>query len=119
MTPGVSIVIPTWNGLDLLKQFLPSVVAAAKHYSNQSCAPTEIIIVDDGSADLTIEWLIAQGFVEPGPGPGQREVANQNHPPGQLISRPTLAPQHTTPFFLFIKNETNRGFGETCNRGFE
>lgn len=114
MTTGVSIVIPTWNGLDLLKQFFPSVVVAAKHYGDQSYAPTEIIIVDDGSDDTTVEWLIAEGFVD-----GEREVAKQGRTPGQLTSRTTLAPQHAAPSLLFIRNETNRGFGETCNRGFE
>src|SRR5215212_1153069 len=117
MTPGVSIVIPTWNGLDLLKRFLPSVIAASKRYGKQSYAPTEIIIVDDGSSDATVEWLTAQGFVERGP--GKTEVANQGHRPGQLMGRPASAPRHTTPAFLLIKNETNRGFGEACNRGFE
>src|SRR5215217_4591803 len=99
MTSGVSIVIPTWNGLDLLKQFLPSVKAAASHYSKQSNAPTEIIIVDDGSDDATIDWLIAEGFGEWG---------GRAADPWPVVSA-----------LLFVKNQTNRGFGETCNRGFE
>jgi GT2 family glycosyltransferase len=129
MTPGLSIVIPTWNGLDLLKQFLPSVIAAANHYGKHSYAPTEIIIVDDGSADLTVEWLIAQGFLEraseasvvdpPAGRPEEREVVNQSHALDQLQSRANSVSEHTTPTLLFIKNETNRGFSETCNRGFE
>jgi GT2 family glycosyltransferase len=84
MKAGVSIVIPTWNGLELLKQFLPSVIQAAHHYRN----PTEIIIVDDGSEDDTVGWFAREGFVE-----------EQN--------------------LKFLRNETNRGFGEACNRGIE
>lgn len=50
MTPALSVVIPTWNGLDLLQRFLPSVCAAAG-------PTTEIIISDDGSTDETRTWL--------------------------------------------------------------
>src|SRR6185503_16070747 len=64
MKAGVSIVIPSWNGLDLLKRFLPSVIAAATHYSKEALAPTEIIIVDDGSSDETASWLAEEGFLE-------------------------------------------------------
>jgi len=103
MASSVSIVIPTWNGLDLLKQFLRSVIAAATHYSQQLRAPTEIIIVDDGSADQTSDWLLAQGF---------NESANQS-------ALPNREAESTATTLRFIKNETNRGFGETCNRGFE
>ncbi|HVG19083.1 MAG TPA: glycosyltransferase [Blastocatellia bacterium] len=100
MIPGVSIVIPTWNGLDLLKRFLPSVASAATHYGNQSDAPTEILIVDDGSDDGTIDWLIAGGFRE------------------RRAARPLPRPV-ATPALRFVRNQTNRGFGEACNRGFE
>ena len=58
--------IPSWNGLELLKRFLPSVIAAAIQYTKQFNAPTEIVIVDDGSVDETDGWLLGQGFVEVG-----------------------------------------------------
>lgn len=124
MATGVSIVIPTWNGLDLLKQFLPSVIAASNHYSKQSFAPTEIIIVDDGSADRTIDWLISEGFeaweekVEDGRS-DQKEVAGQSLPAEQKIRRQARASQLPSLSCRFIKNQINRGFGESCNRGFE
>lgn len=103
MKPNVSIVIPTWNGLDLLRQFLPSVIRAADSYSLQSNASIELLIVDDGSKDATVEWLIGEGFSEK-QSPASGEVANSS---GEFrISR------------RYIRNESNRGFGETCNRGF-
>ncbi len=91
MNPDISIVIPSWNGLDLLKQFLPSVIASARRYC-ESGAHTEILIIDDGGSDETAAWLGEQGFTE-----GADE--NQSH-------------------LRFLCNETNRGFGKTCNRGF-
>lgn len=46
----VSIVIPNWNGVELLKENLPSVLVAAK-------GVREIIIVDDHSEDDSITML--------------------------------------------------------------
>ncbi|MGH9488222.1 MAG: glycosyltransferase family 2 protein [Terriglobales bacterium] len=45
-----TIVIPTWNGRDLLEQFLPSVVA-------ELIPESELVISDDGSTDGTAAWL--------------------------------------------------------------
>lgn len=116
MIPAVSIVIPTWNGLDLLKRFLPSVTAAATRYSEQGHAHTEIIIVDDGSVDETVDWLRSRGFSDAEAGeadglPGPRGVSGEppNQPPANQIPAPALR---------FVRNKTNRGFGEACNRGF-
>ena len=56
-TDPVSIVIPTWNGRRLLEEFLPSVLHAAERYTNESGAPIEVVVVDDGSTDDTLEFL--------------------------------------------------------------
>ncbi|HJQ70073.1 MAG TPA: glycosyltransferase family 2 protein [Blastocatellia bacterium] len=87
MKPGVSIVIPTWNGIALLERFLPSVTAAASAYASQSSAPVEIVIVDDGSTDETCSFISNLGS----------EI-------------PDLR-------FQILKNEENLGFAKTCNRG--
>jgi GT2 family glycosyltransferase len=55
--PDISIVIPTWKGRRLLEAYLPSVLSAAEQYRNQTRAQTEIIVVEDGSGDDTIQWL--------------------------------------------------------------
>jgi GT2 family glycosyltransferase len=91
--PGVSIVIPSWNGMELLKRFLPSVRACAKHFSEQSGAPVEIIIVDDGSRDGTSDYLLREGF--------KTETSGSHCPDLRLVI-----------------NEVNAGFGKSCNRGF-
>ncbi|MFP5263431.1 MAG: glycosyltransferase family 2 protein [Blastocatellia bacterium] len=122
MTPGVSIVIPTWNGLDLLKQFLPSVIAAANYYGKRSFAQTEIIVVDDGSVDGTVDWLAAEGFQGPRPpdAGSASEVGAVNHvAPGAAAAESPAVRRPAGPALRFIRNQTNRGFGETCNRGFE
>ena len=50
----ISIVIPTYNGKELLNKYLPSIITACKRYSLNY---TEIIIADDASTDATIEFL--------------------------------------------------------------
>ena len=51
--PGVSVVIPTWNGLPLLAEYLPSVRAALESYPG----PWECLVVDDGGTDATAREL--------------------------------------------------------------
>jgi O-antigen biosynthesis protein len=51
---AASVVIPNWNGRDLLERYLPSVVAAlAGHPDN------EIVVVDNGSTDGSAEFVQA------------------------------------------------------------
>ena len=45
--PGVSIVILNWNGVDLLKACLPSIVETAGRYP-EAC---QVMVVDNGSTD--------------------------------------------------------------------
>ena len=49
---AASIVIPNWNGRDLLERFLPSVLEATA-----GCAENEIIVVDNASTDGSAEML--------------------------------------------------------------
>ncbi|MBZ5553783.1 MAG: glycosyltransferase family 2 protein [Acidobacteriia bacterium] len=53
----VSIVIPNWNGRELLHRFLPSALIAAKRYQEQFGQKTEIVVVDDGSTDDSVSWF--------------------------------------------------------------
>lgn len=50
--PELSIVIPSWNGLHLLREHLPSVLRA-----RGEVGATEVLVVDDGSEDGTAETL--------------------------------------------------------------
>lgn len=49
-----SIVIPNWNGRDLLERNLPSIIKAKRNKRNNI---REIIIVDDKSSDDSVEFL--------------------------------------------------------------
>jgi GT2 family glycosyltransferase len=53
MSRSVSIVIPSYDGRDLLARHLPSVLAAA------ATVGAEVVVVDDGSRDGTVEYLRA------------------------------------------------------------
>jgi GT2 family glycosyltransferase/glycosyltransferase involved in cell wall biosynthesis len=50
LPPGVTVVIPSRNGRELLARLLPGLMA--QH-------PEEVIVVDNGSGDGTAEWLAA------------------------------------------------------------
>jgi GT2 family glycosyltransferase len=48
----VSVVIPNWNGRDLLEKYLPSVIASLQNYPD-----SEIIVVENASEDGSAEFL--------------------------------------------------------------
>jgi GT2 family glycosyltransferase len=58
--PGLSIVIPSWNGRALLERFLPSVLVAAASYESACQRPWEIVVADDASADGSCAWLASR-----------------------------------------------------------
>jgi glycosyltransferase involved in cell wall biosynthesis len=54
VSPAVSIILPTYDRLEYLKEAVESVLA-------QTVADWELIVVDDGSADASVPWLEAIG----------------------------------------------------------
>jgi GT2 family glycosyltransferase len=63
----VTVVIPTWNGRPLLERFLPSVIASASAHRAATGGTVEIVVVDDGSADDSVDWLSRQAQTSPVP----------------------------------------------------
>lgn len=53
-TRAASLVIPNWNGKDLLERFLRSWIAAISNHP-----ASEIVIVDNGSTDGSADWIRA------------------------------------------------------------
>lgn len=53
-TRAASLVIPNWNGKDLLERFLPSWTAAIAGLPG-----SEVIVVDNGSTDGSADWVRA------------------------------------------------------------
>ncbi len=51
---NISIVIPNWNGRNLLEKNLPKILEAKQNSKNKI---KEIIIVDDGSTDSSVDYL--------------------------------------------------------------
>lgn len=51
--PPISVVIPNYNGREMLEECLPSVVKAIKEYNPES----EIIVVDDASTDDSVSFI--------------------------------------------------------------
>ena len=49
----ISLVIPSWNGRELLARNLPALFAALHRYGG----PQEVVLVDDGSTDGTAEFV--------------------------------------------------------------
>ena len=85
----VSIIIPTWNLVDYLRECLSKIVA------NTTTGLTyEIIVVDNGSTDATPEFL------------GSEKLA-------EILRR------HAIKGLRVITNETNLGYGPACNQGIE
>ena len=58
-SPGLSVVIPSWEGRALLQKFLPSVVQSVDAFQSTCSLPAEIFVADDASSDDTPAWLRA------------------------------------------------------------
>src|SRR5258705_13450475 len=56
---NVSVVIPNWNGADLLAASLPAALEAAKAHPGRA----EVIVVDDGSTDASRDVVKAHAGV--------------------------------------------------------
>lgn len=102
MSRAVSIVIPNWNGAELLRRFVPSVIAAAWRYCAAADVPVEILVMDDGSTDASTQYLREQQFVD-------CESAK--------LSGPAEGASRRSVTRRLIQSEKNGGFSATANAG--
>jgi glycosyltransferase involved in cell wall biosynthesis len=82
--PLFSVIIPTFDRVELLKDTLESVF-------EQRCTDFEIIVVDDGSADNTIDYLESLGkrvgiFLQRNRGPGSARNLGARHASGTYLA---------------------------------
>ncbi|MBW2713125.1 MAG: glycosyltransferase family 2 protein [Deltaproteobacteria bacterium] len=99
-TTSVDLIIPNWNGSDLLTAYLPSVCAAAKAYPG----PAQVILVDDASSDDSLAML-KRDF------PDVRVIAHErNLGFGKACGSGALASQADTLIFLNSDVEVSENF---------
>ncbi|OGK30439.1 hypothetical protein A3F29_00340 [Candidatus Roizmanbacteria bacterium RIFCSPHIGHO2_12_FULL_33_9] len=86
----VSIIIPNYNGEELLKKNIPKILDAAENYKE---GDTEIIIVDDASTDKSIDYI-------------RNKILNIKNTDKKLKIE-----------FRLLQNKTNLGFSSAVNQG--
>ncbi len=106
---GVSVVIPSFNGRELLSKNLPPLLAAL----GRGGLPSEVILVDDGSTDRSCEW-IQREF------PQVRVVRSERREGFQrAVSRGLEVVRYGLVYFLNSDVSVRRGFLEPLLRHFE
>ena len=86
---GVSVVVPNWNGADLLAKNLPAVFEAVRSHT----ASAELIVVDDGSGDDSRAVISAHGGI-------RLIVHERNRGFGAACMTGTLAARHELVLLL-------------------
>ncbi|MEM7583429.1 MAG: glycosyltransferase family 2 protein [Acidobacteriota bacterium] len=101
----ISVVIPTYNRMDVLPEVLAALAA-------QEDAPSfEVIVVDDGSSDGTSEWLARQSFSVP-----VEVISQQNQGPAAARNRGVQTASGGRVAFLGDDTVPSRGWLATHHR---
>lgn len=99
-TGGVSVIIPSFDGRELLAACLPPLIEALRDHDQ----PHEIIVSDDGSSDGTAEWL-GEAF------PQVRIVRSETNTGFQgAVTRGLSAAKHDLVYFLNNDMRVQPGF---------
>jgi len=92
---SVSIIVPNWNGSDLLHAYLPSVLEAKEKYRGK----VEVIVVDDASTDASVK-ILQEEFA------GIKAVVHKhNQGFGKACWSGAQAAQH--PILIFLNSDVN------------
>lgn len=95
----ISVVIPTYNGKELLEKHLPSVFDIL-------VPGDEVVIVDDQSTDQTVEWLSSKF-----------DLQEQDLPLPEKDEVTIFQGKYHKIVVTLVVNYRNQRFGETANRG--
>ena len=98
---GVSAIIPTYNGLSLLKKHLQAVEACLRNGD-------EIIIVDDASTDGTVQWFQSEY--------GVKEVIDRASFDDDVFKAEVNRRSKILTFSI-VHNKKNLRFGASVNKG--
>ncbi len=93
--PACSIVIPTYNGRELLRSCLASI---ARHRPSGRDCPIEVVVADDASTDGTAEWLCQDH-------PEVRSVRLERNGGFCAAANAGVAAAHA-PFIQLLNNDT-------------
>jgi GT2 family glycosyltransferase len=99
--PSVSVVIPNYNGKDLLEKHLPSVLKMVRDGD-------EVVVVDDASTDYSVAWLRKQYNLH----------IKEQYPEYTILEGKWKEKSKVCSLRL-IQNNKNIRFGATANRGIE
>ncbi len=102
MKNKVSVIIPTFNGLSLLKKNVPAVLSALR-------SGDELIIVDDASTDNTVSWFKEKFHAKK----WSYKIKSQKFQ--TLVGRFTSSAKNCRTTLLL--NKKNLRFARSCNRG--
>jgi len=97
---GVSVIIPSFDGRELLASCLPPLIAALRDQAQ----PHEIIVSDDGSDDGTAEWL-SEAFPEVRVARSETNTGFQG-----AVARGLAAARHDLVYFLNNDIQVQPGF---------
>ena len=101
MSPLVTVVVVTWNGLPLLRRCLPAVLA-------QRGVPFEVVVVDNGSRDGSVAWLrrLAATLANAPAAPALR-VLSSNRNLGFAAANNWAIGESTAPFVATLNNDAS------------
>lgn len=97
----VSAVIPTYNGLKLLKKNIPFVLSSLGNND-------ELLIVDDSSTDKTVDWIIKEFSCKKITNDKQIDV---------IRYQGSFSKKSKNILVSLVVNKKNYRFAESCNRG--
>jgi len=120
----LSIIIPNYNGKEFLEQCLDSIINSVASVDKKNNNPpttdhrsliTEIIIVDNGSTDGSVELIKSLTSSRVNEWLKKKEKNNNNNKSNSLITNSLIKNRKIT--IKLIENKKNLGFIYSCNRG--